>query len=90
MNRFFGMMRYSKKTLIVFVALMVELAFVLGVAIFDMIQFILINKNSAKLSPLFVPINISLIVLVGLSLLTVISMFVIKIIKGKKNEFKKD
>jgi hypothetical protein len=83
-------MRYSKKTLIVFVALMVELAFVLGVAIFDMIQFILINKNSAKLSPLFVPINISLIVVVGLSLLTVISMFVIKIIKGKKNEFKKD
>ena len=87
MNRFFGMMRYSKKTLIVFVAFMAELAFVLGVAIFDMIQFILINKNSAKLSPLFVPINISLIVVVGLSLLTVISMFVIKIIKGKKNEF---
>lgn len=90
MNRFFGMMRYSKKTLIVFVALMVELAFVLGVAIFDIIQFILINKNSAKLSPLFVPINISLIVVVGLSLLIVNSMFVIKIIKGKKNEFKKD
>ena len=90
MSRFFGMMRYSRQALIVFIALMVELAFVLGVAIFDLVQFILINNNSAKLSPAFVPLNILLVVVVGLSLIMAITMFVIKIVKGKKNEFKKD
>jgi hypothetical protein len=74
MNRFFGMMRYSKQALIVFIAFMVELAYVLGVVIFDLVQFILVKNNSAKLSPAFVPVNISLIVVINVSLFVIVSI----------------
>lgn len=90
MNRLFGMMRYNKQLLIVFIALVVETCFVLGVVIFDVVQLIMIRKNAVNLSPMFVPINLALIVVVGVSLLAVIAMFVIRIIKGKNNESKKD
>ena len=90
MNRLFGMMRYNKQLLIVFIALVAEVCFVLSVVIFDVIQLIMISKNAVKLSTAFVPLNIVLIVVVGVSLLAVIAMFVIKIIKGKNNESKKD
>lgn len=90
MKRLFGMMRYNKQALIVFIAAMVEIAFVFAVVIFDIVQFILVKNNSAKLSPAFVSINIVLIVVVCVSLIAAATMFVIKIIKGKKNESKKD
>ena len=90
MNRLFGLMRYNKQAFIVFVAVMVEIAFVLGVVIFDVVQFVLVKSNSAKLSPAFVPMNIALVVVVGLSLVAIIIMFVAKIVKGKRNESKKD
>ena len=90
MNRLFGMMRYNKQLLIVFIAFVVEVCFVFGVVIFDIIQLIMISKNAVKLSTAFVPLNLALIVVVGVSLLAVIAMFVIKIIKGKNNESKKD
>lgn len=83
-------MRYNKQALFVFIGLMIELVFVLGVVIFDIVQFVITNNNSAKLSPAFVPLNIALVVVVGVSLLAVVTMFVIKIIKGKRNESKKD
>lgn len=90
MNRLFGMMRYNKQLLIVFIFAIVDICFVLGVGIFDIVQLIVTNSNSAKLSPVFVPLNIALIVVVGITILLVTAMFVAKIIKGKKNEFKKD
>ncbi len=90
MNRFFGMMRYSKQAIVVFVCFMIEILFVLAVAIFDVVQFALVKNNSAKLSPAFVPLNISLIILVGVTLIAVSIMFVLKIFRGKKNGFEKN
>lgn len=89
MNRLFAMLRYNKQLLVVFIVAVVEICFFAGVAIFDIVQIIILNKNSAMLSPVFVTINIVLIAVVCVNLLLITSMFVIKIIKGKKNESKK-
>lgn len=86
MNKLFGMMRYNKQLLVVFIISVIDAIFVLGVGIFDIIQVVQISKNSASLTPAFVPINIALIVVVAVSLLTITAMFVIKLIKGKNNE----
>jgi hypothetical protein len=90
MNRFFGMMRYNKQLLIVTIISIIDAIFVLGVGMFDIIHVVQVTKNSASLSPVFIPINVALIVVVAVSLLAILTMFVIKIIKGKNNESKKD
>lgn len=90
MSRFFGMMRYNKQLLIVTIISIIDAIFVLGVGVFDIIHVVQVTKNSASLSPAFIPINIALIVVVAVSLLAILTMFVIKIIKGKNNESKKD
>ena len=90
MNKLFGMMRYNKQLLVVFIVSVIDAIFVLGVGIFDIVQVIQISKNSASLTSAFVPINIALIVVVAVSLLTITAMFVIRLIKGKNNESKKD
>ena len=88
MNRLFGMMRYNKQLLIVFISFVLEACFVFGVVVFDIIQLISTRNNAVKISPAFVPLNISLIAVVGLSLILVLAMFVIKKLKGRQNEFK--
>ena len=90
MSRFFGMMRYNKQLLIVTIISIIDAIFVLGVGVFDLVHMVQVTKNSASLSPVFVPINVALIVVVAASLLAILTMFVIKIIKGKNNESKKD
>lgn len=90
MSRFFGMMRYNKQLLIVTIVSIIDAIFVLGVGVFDIIHVVQVTKNSASLSPVFIPINVALIVVVAASLLAILTMFVIKIIKGKNNESKKD
>ncbi|MBR3885028.1 MAG: hypothetical protein IKJ33_00985 [Clostridia bacterium] len=90
MNRLFGMMRYNKQLLVVFILSIVDAVFVLGVGVFDIVQVIQVTKNAVSLSPLFVPINIALVAVVAVSLIAITVMFVIKIIKGKNNESKKD
>ena len=90
MNRFFGMMRYNKQLLIVTIISIIDAIFVLGIGLFDIIHVVQVTKNSASLSPVFIPINIALIVVVAISLLAILTMFVIKLIKGKNNESKKD
>lgn len=90
MSRFFGMMRYNKQLLIVTIISIIDAIFVLGVGVFDIIHVVQVTKNSASLSPVFIPINVALIVVVAASLLAILTMFVIKIIKGKNNESKKD
>ena len=84
MSRFFGMMRYSKQLLIVFIAAMIEACFVLGVLGFDVVQLIITRSNAAALSPAFIPLNIALIAVIGLSVFAVATMIIIKVIKGKK------
>ena len=90
MSRFFGMMRYNKQLLIVTIISIIDAIFVLGIGLFDIIHVVQVTKNSASLSPVFIPINIALIVVVAISLLAILTMFVIKLIKGKNNESKKD
>lgn len=90
MSRFFGMMRYNKQLLIVTIISIIDAIFVLGVGVFDIIHVVQVTKNSASLSPVFIPINVALIVVIAVSLLVILTMFVIKIIKGKNNESKKD
>ena len=90
MSRFFGMMRYNKQLFVVAIVSLVEALFVLGVGIFDIIHVVQVTKNSASLSPAFIPINVALIVVVAVSLLAILTMFVIKMIKGKNNEPKKN
>lgn len=90
MSRFFGMMRYNKQLLIVTIISIIDAIFVLGVGLFDLVHVVQVTKNSASLSPVFIPINVALIVVVAASLLAILTMFVIKIIKGKNNESKKD
>ena len=90
MSRFFGMMRYNKQLLIVTIISIIDAIFVLGVGVFDLVHMVQVTKNSASLSPVFIPINVALIVVVAASLLAILTMFVIKIIKGENNESKKD
>lgn len=89
MNRLFGMLRYNKQWLVVFIVFAVEICFAVMVGIFDIVQLLILKNNAAKLSPAFVPLNIILAALVGLSLILMIIMFIIKTVKGNKNESKK-
>ena len=90
MNRFFAMMRYNKRLLILFICFIVNVFFVLSVLIFDIIHLIMINKNAVNFTSAFLTLNIILICVVSLSLLLVIVMFVLMKIKGKRNEFEEN
>ena len=90
MNRLFGMMRYNKQLLIVFIVAIFEIVFALGVLVFDIIQLLLVKNNAAKLATAFVSLNISLIVISVLTFALLFSMFLVKYFKGKRNESKKD
>ena len=86
MRRFFAMMRYSKKLMILTICIVVDICLILGLCIFDLIQFIQISKNSVLLSPAFIPLNIVLISLAGLNLLAIIAFVVLKKIEEKSHE----
>lgn len=90
MSKFFGRMRYNKQLLTVFILAMIEVCFVVTVVIFDIVQLLIVKNNAAALAPAFVPLNISLVVLLGISLLAVITMLVIKSIKGRNDESKEN
>ena len=90
MNRLFGMMRYNKQLLVVFIVSLIEISFVLGIVVFDIVQLVVTNNNSAKLSPAFIPLNITLICVVGVTLLLIVSMLVIKLVNAKRRNLKKD
>lgn len=86
MIRFFAMLRYDKNRVKFLVAGIVDLLIILGFTIFDIIELIVINKNSAKISPAFVGVNIAFIIFVSLNLLALITLFVIRKLKEKRNE----
>ena len=87
MNRFFGMLRYSRQLLVVSILFLIEVCFVLAVGVFDVIQLVITRTNASKLSSAFIPLNITAIVVVAITLFAVSIMFVIKCIKGRNNEF---
>ncbi len=86
MRKFFAMMRYSKKLLILTICMAVDICVLLGLCIFDLIQFIQISKNAVLLSPAFIPLNIVLISLAGLNIVAIIVFIVLKKIKEKSHE----
>lgn len=90
MNRLFAMFRYSKKLLIISILLMFDLFLTIGLVAFDVIQLILITKNHAMLSVLFLPLNIILIILASINLILVVAFVIIKKLKEKSNEFEKN
>lgn len=90
MNKLFAMFRYSKKLLVISISLMFDLLLIIGLVAFDVIQLILITKNHAMLSGLFLPLNILLIILASINLILVVSFVIIKKLKEKSNEFEKN
>lgn len=86
MNRFFAMLRYDKKLLWLFIAGIIDLLIILGFVAFDVIQLIIISENSAKISSVFVGVNIAFIIFVSLNLLMLITLFVIRKLKEKRDE----
>lgn len=90
MRRFFAMMRYNKKLLIVSICLLVDVCLVLGLGVFDIIQLIQINSNSAMLSPAFIPINFILIALAVANIVALISFIIFKRRKEKSDDFEQD
>lgn len=86
MNRFFAILRYDKKLLWFFIAGIIDLLIILGFVAFDVIQLIIISKNSVKISSAFVGVNIAFIIFVSLNLLALITLFVIRKLKEKRDE----
>ena len=86
MRRFFAMLRYSKKLLIITIATLIDVLLMLGLIVFDVVQFALLKNNSAMLSAAFIPINIVLIVLAGLNLIAVIGFMIYRKRKETSNE----
>ena len=86
MRRFFAMLRYSKKLLIIAIVTLIDVLLMLGLIVFDVVQFALLKNNSAMLSAAFIPINIVLIVLAGLNLIAVIGFMIYRKRKETSNE----
>ena len=86
MRRFFAMLRYSKKLLIITIATLIDVLLMLGLIVFDVVQFALLKNNSVMLSAAFIPINIVLIVLAGLNLIAVIGFMIYRKRKETSNE----
>lgn len=90
MNRLFAMLRYSKALKIILICAIIDLCFILGISIFDIVQLLLVQNNPAKLSTLFVPLNIALVVLSGLSICLIIAGIVLIKCREKRNEQEKN
>lgn len=90
MAKIFARLKYNKKLLALAIIAIIDVCMVLGICVFDVVEMIVISNNSAKLSKLFLPLNIVLIVLVAVSLLTIVTFFVCRLVKERKNEFKKN
>ena len=90
MAKIFARLKYNKKLLALAIIAIIDVCMVLRICVFDVVEMIVISNNSAKLSKLFLPLNIVLIVLVAVSLLTIVTFFVCRLVKERKNEFKKN
>lgn len=86
MNRFFAMLRYDKKRLWFLLAGLIDLLIILVFLTFDIIELIVISKNSVKISSAFVGINIAFIIFVALNLFALITLLIIRKIKEKRDE----
>lgn len=90
MRRFFAMMRYDKRLLIVAISLIVDVVLVLALGVFDVVQLIQIRNNSAMISSAFIPVNFILIGLAIANMVALISFIIFKRRKEKLDELKQD
>lgn len=90
MAKLFARLKYNKKLFALAIVSIIDLCLIFGFCVFDVVQIIVISGNSAKLSRLFLPLNIVLIVLVALTLITLVVLFVCRLVKEKKDELKKN
>ena len=88
MRRFFAMMRYSKKLLIISICVAIDVLIAIGLCVFNTVQLIEISSNAVKISPLFMIINIILISLMALNLMVVAAVIILKKYKEKRDELK--
>ena len=87
MNKFFSKLSYDKKLRTFFIITIVDLVLMFALVVFDIIQFIIIKSDPNKLSNLFIPLNITLIVLAMGTIIMLVIMLLKKIITDKsKNE----
>ena len=85
MNRLFGMMRYNKKLILLFVSGVLDLILIGGICVFDLVEFLIIKDNHAAISSLFLPLNILLIVLLVCSIIAIIVFMMIS--RRRKKEY---
>ena len=90
MNRFFAMMRYSKKLLVLCICLLLDICLVFGICVFDVVQIIQISQNAVLLSPVFVVMNIVLIVLLACNIVGLISYIVVRKFKERRHELEEN
>ncbi len=90
MNRFFAMLRYSKKLRIIAIFVLLDFLLIVGALIFDIIELLKAINNSASLSLAFLPINIALIALCAVNIISIIIFIVTKKLKEKKYEQEKN
>ena len=90
MSRFLAMMRYSKKLLVLSVCLLLDICLVFGICVFDVVQIIQISQNAVLLSPVFVVMNIVLIVLLACNIVGIIGYIVLRKIKERRHELKEN
>lgn len=90
MSRFFAMLRYSRKLRILAICGLIDLIVVLGFAIFDVVELVMVLGNSASLSLAFLPINIAFIALCAANIIALIVFVITKKLKEKKYEQEKN
>lgn len=90
MSRFLAMMRYSKKLLVLSICLLLDICLVFGICVFDVVQIIQISQNAVLLSPVFVVMNIVLIVLLACNIVGIIGYIVLRKIKERRHELKEN
>ena len=85
MNKFFGLMRYSKKLLAIAIVATINLLLIAGICVFDIIEMLIVLNNHAKISSAFLPLNILLIVLTAFSIISIIILLIFNKKRGKEN-----
>lgn len=90
MRKFFAMMRYSKKLLLLAIIISLDVLCVVGLCVFDVVQAIKISKNAVMISTAFMAVNYVLVSLMLLNIVALIVAIVLKRHKEKDDELKQN
>ena len=90
MRRFFAMLRYSKKMLAFTICAVIDFCVMLGLIIFDVVQYVSVKNNAASLSSAFISVNIVLIVWAVMNISVIFGFVFYKKRKEKLNDSKEN